>query len=250
MVMMISVTEWTEQDSATYVDMADVAVPRRDELMRIMIDAVPFPRTEPFRIVELGAGEGRLAEMLLDAFPAATLLALDGSESMRRAASERTARFEGRAHVRAFKLDTLDWWDVMFGADLVVSSLCLHHLNDAKKQYVYKAAADRLSVRGALLVADLVDPAHPAARRIAADAWDAAAHEQAAAAGRPELADRFVEARWNTFRFPDPADRPAALLHHLIWLKHAGFAAADCVWLFAGHAVFAGFKSAADSTKT
>jgi tRNA (cmo5U34)-methyltransferase len=162
---------------------------------------------------------------------------------MRRATSERTARFAGRAHVGAFKLETLDWWDAMFGADLVLAWFCLHHLNDAKKQYVYKAAADRLSPRGALLVADPVAPLHPSARRAAADAWDAASREQAAAIGRPELADRFVESRWNHFRFPHATDRPAALLHHLIWLKHAGFAAAECLWLFAGHAVFGGFKT-------
>jgi tRNA (cmo5U34)-methyltransferase len=240
--MMSVVSEWTEQTSATYVDLADIAVPRRNEIVRTLVEAVPFPREQPLRIVELGAGEGQLAEALLDAFPAATLLALDGSESMRRAATERTTRFSGRAVVRGFKLETLDWWDVMFGADLVVSSLCLHHLNDAKKQYVYKAAADRLSERGAFLVADLVEPVHPAARRVAADAWDVAAREQALGMGRPELADRFVESQWNHLRFPDAADRPAALLHHLIWLKHAGFAAAECLWLFAAHAVFGGFK--------
>jgi hypothetical protein len=27
-----------------------------------------------------------------------------------------------------------------------------------------------------------------------------------------------------------------------MWLKHAGFAGVDCLWLFAGHAVFGGFK--------
>jgi hypothetical protein len=80
-----------------------------------------------------------------------------------------------------------------------------------------------------------------AAREIAADAWDRSAREQADAIGRPDLYQRFVEAGWNHFRTPDAADRPSALLHHLVWLKQAGFAAAECVWLFAGHAVFGGF---------
>jgi hypothetical protein len=29
-----------------------------------------------------------------------------------------------------------------------------------------------------------------------------------------------------------------------LWLRHAGFAAVDCLWMYAGHAVFAGFKTA------
>ena len=146
------------------------------------------------------------------------------------------------ARVVAFDLSSLDWWDRLFGADLVVSSLGLHHLNDAKKQYLYKAVADRLSPRGALLIADIVEPQHAAARRVAADRWDALARHQADAIGQPELFRRFVEARWNHFRFPDAADQPSALLHHLMWLRHAGFTVVDSFWMDAGHAVFGGFK--------
>ncbi len=135
------------------------------------------------RIVDIGAGDGRLADVLLECFPRATLLALDGSESMRAAITARTAGVADRIQVRAFELDTLDWWDLMHASDLVVSSLCLHHLNDAKKQYLYKAIAERLTARGALLIADLVEPAHAAARRVAADSWDASARAQADAAG-------------------------------------------------------------------
>jgi tRNA (cmo5U34)-methyltransferase len=208
---------------------------------------VPFTAAEPVKMLELGSGDGRLAEALLTVFPQATLTALDGSASMRLEASKRLALFGDRARVAAFDLTALDWWDRMFGVDLIVSSLCLHHLTDAKKQYLYKAAAERLTPRGALLVADLIDPQHPALRRLAADQWDAHAKQQADALGAPELWQRFVDARWNHFRFPDENDRPAALFHQLVWLRHAGFAAVDCGWLHAGHAVFAGVKQAAAS---
>lgn len=236
--------DWVEEDSALYSEIADVAVPRRREMMATVVAAVPFAPGEAFRIVELGSGEGRLAESLLEAFPASTIVALDGSESMRASATARLERFGTRANVRRFALETLDWWDVMFGADLVVSSLCLHHLNDAKKQYLYKAVADRIAPRGALIVADLVEPSDSASRRVAEDAWDLAAKEQADAIGRPDLYARFLETRWNCFRHPDPVDQPSSLFHHLVWLKHAGFSAVDCLWLFAGHAVFGGFRQA------
>jgi tRNA (cmo5U34)-methyltransferase len=238
----VRVTDWTETDSATYRDIADVAVPRRAEMLRTLVAAVPFAAVEPFRIVELGSGEGQLAVGLLEAFPRATITALDGSESMRERTGARLAPFVDRARVRPFDVAALDWWDVMFGADLVISSLCLHHLTDAKKQYLYKAAADRLSPRGALLVADLIEPTCPSALRVAADEWDANARAQADALGQPDRFERFLEAKWNHFRYPDAAERPSALLHHFVWLRHAGFAAVDCFWLHAGHAVFGGFK--------
>jgi ubiquinone/menaquinone biosynthesis C-methylase UbiE len=237
-------TSWSENDSSTFRTIAPIAVPQRQDMMAALLAAVPFGAAEPLKILELGSGEGLLAEALLTHFPQATLTALDGSESMRREATARLRGFGDRARVAAFDVAALDWWDRMFGVDVVVSSLCLHHLNHARKQYLYKAAADRLSPRGALLIADLVDPQHPALRRLAADRWDAAAREQAEVLGAPELFERFVDERWNHFRFPDPSDQPAALLHHFMWLRHAGFVAVDCVWMNAGHAVFGGFKQA------
>ena len=159
--------------------MADVAVPRRGEMMSALLAAIPFAREAPLGLVDLGAGDGAFAQTLLDAFPSATILALDGSEAMRTAAAARLARFGGRARVGSFQLDTIDWWDRLDGCDVAISSLCLHHLNDSKTQFLYKAVASRLSARGAFLIADQIDPMHPAARRLAADAWDEAARQQA-----------------------------------------------------------------------
>jgi tRNA (cmo5U34)-methyltransferase len=238
--------EWSEQDSSTYRQIAHIAVPRRRDMLATLVSVVPFVAEETFRVVEIGAGEGQLADVLLECFPHAILLALDGSESMRNATAARTARFGGRVSVHPFELAALDWWDMVQGVDLVVSSLCLHHLTDTKKQYLYKAVSERLADRGALLVADLIEPLHPSARRLAAESWDASARTQAAAAGAPEQFASFLAGRWNHYRFPDPMDRPSALFHHLIWLKHAGFAAVDCFWLCAGHAVYGGFKETGD----
>jgi trans-aconitate methyltransferase len=238
------VTVWSESDSEVYRAIADVAVPRRGEMIAALVAAAPHPDNQPIRLVDLGAGDGVLAEAFLTRFPNATATLLDGSDSMRAAAVSRLQRFADRTRIVPFDLASLEWWDRMFGADLIVSSLALHHVNDAKKQYLYKAAADRLAPGGALLVADIVDPQYPAARSAAADRWDALAAEQAAALGAPELLARFQREQWNHFRFPDATDQPAALLHHLVWLRHAGFAAVDCVWMDAGHAVFGGFKQA------
>jgi tRNA (cmo5U34)-methyltransferase len=184
-----------------------------EEMTAALMTATPFAADERLTIVELGAGGELLAAALLDRFPRATIVAFAGSEPSRTAAAGRLSRFADRARVRAFDVASLDWWDLMSGADLVVSWRCLHQLNDAKKQYLYKAVADRLSPRGALLIGDGIAPQRPP--------------------GPPTL----------------PAANPhaAALFHHLVWLRHAGFAAVDCLWLKDGHAVFGGFKQAAAS---
>lgn len=238
-------TPWTEDDSATFRTIAPMAVPRRDEMHAVLVSAAHFAADARIRILELGSGDGVVSEALLRRFPHATLTALDGSPSMRSEAGRRLQQFGDRVRVAAFDLASLDWWDRMLDVDLVVASMCLHHLNDAKKQYLYKATAERLAAYGALLIADIVEPQHPAWQAVAADRWDAAARAQADALGSPDLFQRFQGEHWNHFRFPDSDDRPSALLHHLVWLRHAGFAAVDCWWLDAGHAVFGGVKQAA-----
>lgn len=237
-------SEWTENDSTTFRVIAPVAVPRRAEMLAAILSLIPYGTAEAFKVVEIGAGDGRLCAALLDCFPQATALALDGSESMRALATRLLQRFGSRAAVRSFELATLDWWDMMRGADVIVSSLCLHHLNDAKKQYLFRAAAERISSRGALIVADLVEPQHPIVRRLFAERWDTLAGEQADANRAADQLDAFREQRWNHFRFPDSADHPSPLFFQLMWLKHAGFAIADCVWAEAGHVVYGGYKSA------
>jgi tRNA (cmo5U34)-methyltransferase len=235
-------TPWSEDDATAYRSIADIAVPRRRELLATLVALVPFPHDEPIRVVELGCGDGVLACHLLEAFSRARVVAFDGSDTMREAARARLVGFGQRIDVRGFELESLDWWDDMTGADLVVSSMCLHHLKDRKKQYVYKAVAERLSPRGACLIADLVEAQHAVVQRLFADSWDANARTQAAAQGVPDQFARFTSEQWNNYRHPDDLDRPSPLLHHLVWLKHAGFAAVDCFWMYGGHAIFGGFK--------
>ncbi len=236
-------TDWTDADSSANRTIASVAVPRRAEMMATMASLVPFGTTETFRIVELGSGDGRLAATLLDCFAQATLVALDGSDSMRAETARRTQRFADRIAIRSFDLASPAWWDVMRDADVVLSSLCVHHLNNAKKQYLYKAAAERLSSRGALLVADVIDPQHPVVRHVYAESGDAAATRQAKERQSPEAFEAFRTHQSNHFRFPDSGGHPSPVFFQLVWLKHAGFAVADCFWAFAGQAIIGAFKS-------
>jgi tRNA (cmo5U34)-methyltransferase len=239
-----TVSDWTEEDSATFREIASVAVPRRAEMLAAILALIPYGTGEAFKVVDIGSGDGRLGAALLDGFPQATLLALDGSEAMRAGATRLLRSFERRAAVRSFELASPDWWDLMRGADVIVSSLALHHLNDEKKQYLFRAAAERISARGALLVADLVEPQHPIVRRLFEESWEMSARQQADATHAPDQLAAFHAHRWNHFRFPDSTDHPSPLFFQLVWLKHAGFAIAECVWAAAGHVVYGGFKSA------
>ena len=134
----------------------------------------------------------------------------------------------------------------MDGADAVVSSLALHHLDADGKRRLFADVARRTSERGALLIADIVEPLSERAWAYYADVYDLAAKLRSRAeTGSNDLYERLVEEEWNFFRFPEPGELPSPLFDQLAWLREAGFAGADCFWLLAGHAVYGGYKSGA-----
>ncbi len=239
-------SNWSEEDSALYRELAAVAVPRREEQLAALVALLPFGRDEAFSVVELACGEGVLSAAVLDAYPNARALALDGSASMRDATSARLVGFGERAHVGEFDLASEDWRGCMDGAEAVVSSLAIHHLDADGKRRLFADVARRTSERGALLIADIVEPLSEQAWGYYADVYDMAAERRSREeTGSGELYQRLVEEEWNFFRFPEPSELPSPLFDQLAWLREAGFASVDCFWLLAGHAVYGGYKQGA-----
>jgi tRNA (cmo5U34)-methyltransferase len=225
--------------------LAAVAVPDRVEQMAALLTLLPFGPGDAGRVVELACGEGRLTEALLDAFPAARVLALDGSADMRARAAERLRRFGERADVADFALESEAWWPRADDVDAVVSSLAVHHLDGAHKQRLFEAMAARLNSNGALLIADLVQPLRAEASELFAAGWDQSAERQSTTPpGSPRAFQEFQQTHWNIFRYPDPVDMPSPLFDQLLWLRQAGFESVDCFWLRAGHAVYGGYRGA------
>jgi SAM-dependent methyltransferase len=237
---------WSEESSETYRHLSAIAVPGRTEQMAALLTLAPLAIPESSRVVELGCGEGLLAQAFLQTFPRVEVLALDGSASMRAAAAKRLSPYGSRVEVQAFDLFADDWLRHAQDANLVVSSLCLHHLNAAGKQRLFFQLARLLPPRAALLLADLVEPQCDFARTLFADTWDRSAERQALAhTETPGLFEKFLGTQWNYFRFPDEVDHPSGLFEQLQWLKNAGFTVVDCFWMQAGHAIYGGYKEAA-----
>ncbi len=233
---------WSENESDLYRQLAAVAVPRRAEQIAALLTLIPFAPDAPFRAVELASGQGYLTQAILSAFPAATVLALDMEDSMRAETQRRSATYAERLRVAPFDMARDDWYGLVDGADVVVSSLCVHHLDGAQKQALFRALAGRMSGRGALLIADLVLPRRAQSRELFAATWDQSVRE---AAGDTAAYQHFLTTQWNIFRYPDDFDKPSPLFDQLVWLWEAGFHDIDCFWQDAGHAIYGGYGAAA-----
>ncbi|HEV2462021.1 MAG TPA: class I SAM-dependent methyltransferase, partial [Ktedonobacterales bacterium] len=135
---------WTEQDSAAFLDTADLFVPARAEQIATLVSLIPASsaaltdpadRGEASSIAELASGDGSLALAVLDAFPTARYLALDGSQAMLEQTRTRTAAHADRVETRLFRLEEHAWRAALpQPLRCVLSSLCLHHLDGAARR--------------------------------------------------------------------------------------------------------------------
>ncbi len=240
---------WRESDSELFIQEGEFFVPERAQQIRTICDAIPKPK-DPVTMLELCCGQGLLSAALLERFPSAKVTALDGSDAMRQAATKTCAKHAERFETRPFDLAATDWRqaNLYSGPDTpihaIVSSLAIHHLDDAGKEQLYRDLHTMLAPGGALVIADLIKPTTPEATQIAAAAWDDATRETAQAAGDDDAFARFHAENWNLYSDPDPdpIDQPSTLFDQLKWLEAAGFQGVDVHWMRGGHAIFGGRK--------
>ena len=245
--MVAPTTGWTEADSRAFIDDGAVFVPSRDEQVATLVGLIPARPAEAFSVVELGAGAGVLARAVLRAFPRCRYVALDGSAAMRERLAATLARHRDRVDIRAFDLAADDWRRALPARPrCVLASLVVHHLPAVGKRRLFRDLVRRLAPGGALLLADIVEPASAAARAAFAWQWDEAARRQSLAlTGGLAAFERFQREGWNFYRgTPDAYDQPSRLDAQLRWLRQAGLATVDCFWMRAGHAVFGGWRRA------
>ena len=244
---------WQETDSKLFIERGRIFTPDRDRIGRTLVDLIPAvppaadAPAEAFTAVEIGCGQGWLGAAVLARFPAARVVALDGSPAMLAAAAELLAPYRGRFELRRFDLHDPAWPDQIHGpVRCYLSSLVLHHLDGPGKQSLYRRLFERLEPGGALLMADLAEPTSEWQRRHFAREWDLATREQSLAlTGNLDAYETFRAEQWNLWEHPDPDfDQPSPLPDHLRWLTEAGFVGTDVFWSRAGHAVFGGYRPA------
>jgi tRNA (cmo5U34)-methyltransferase len=240
--------QWSEGDSEIFIDLAEIFVPGRTEQVAALLDLIPARVDERFTIVELASGEGVLAQAILERFHVCHYVALDGSEVMRQHMGEQLRQFRDRLEIRPFELAQQEWRDNLpRPLRCVVSSLSIHHLYGKEKQQLFQELADRLEPGGALLVADIIEPATRQIADLFARQYDDIVRKQSMLI-RGDLSgfEQFQQLKWNYFQHDylaeDTNDHPSCLSDQLLWLREAGFNVVDCFWMQAGHAVYGGYK--------
>src|SRR5688572_28299544 len=120
----------TAEHALKYLALAD-KIPHRAEGEGILLDFVP--RTAR-RILDLGAGDGRLLALLRIDRPEAEGVAVDFSPAMLQAAR---ARFQNAPKISVIDHNLDHSLPALGQFDAVVSSFAIHHCSDERKKSLY-----------------------------------------------------------------------------------------------------------------
>ncbi len=235
---------WGEEDSQHFIDYGRYFIPEREAQIEIICDLIPAVVGRQ-HVLDLGCGEGVLDRAILERFPDYHVLGLDGSPTMLASAKSALSGYGDRFDTQVFELADTSWRTFPWPVRAVVSSLAIHHLDDAQKQQLFKDMYRLLAPGGAFIIADLMQPTTQAGVALAARMWDEAVRQRSLQFdGNLNAYEQSLRLGWNSFTDPepDPIDKMSPLYHQLKWLEQAGFTGIDVFWLRAAHAIFGGWK--------
>ena len=193
------------------------------------------------RILDLGCGDGQVAELLLTRLPESYVAGVDLSPPMLEAAAARLAAYPGRhALYRRALTDLTPLAEEPAPFDAAIGVQSIHHLDAAGKQALFAWVADHLRPGGLFVLSDRVHLPDAALFPYYLALYAA----QQARHGAPPLPPGHGYAA-HLGALVLRADTPDTVEDQLAWLRAAGFGAAGCFYRSIERAIFGGLKGPA-----
>ncbi len=221
-----------------FVAEAEAHERKRSAQRRFMAVLLPFSEQDAFTFLDLGAGTGAASRVILDMYPRSTAILADFSAEMMRAGEREMQPFAGRYRYVEFDMTTGQWPAAIPAAiDAIVTSMCVHHLTDERKQGLFAEVFDHLAPGGWYFNFDPVRPPDPAV----AATWERVNdHDDPEAAAKRLSRTPEQQARWeNHIRYIIPLDQ------QLAYLRSAGFHGTDVYWKRLESVIYGGYRPAA-----
>jgi tRNA (cmo5U34)-methyltransferase len=208
---------------------------KRADQLAFMARLLPFEVGDAFTVLDLGAGTGAAARAIMTMYPRARAILADFSPQMMGEGARLLASFAGRYEYVEFDMLGSRWpAAIPTHVDAVVTSQCVHHLPDARKQTLFAEIRERLVPGGWYVNYDPVkalDPAVEATWQRVNDRLDPEA-KYAREHRTPEQQLRYE----NHVRYITDLER------QLGWLRAAGFETVDVYWKQLDFVIYAGHR--------
>ena len=125
--------DWASPDYvSSWATGQDKKEAHRQEAFGAMADVIPYDKSQPIKILDLGAGYGALTRFLLERFPHATAVCQDGSQEMAKLGRQRMKDLAGRFEYVFCDFSRHGWSELFHGPfEAVVSSIAIHNVRSS-----------------------------------------------------------------------------------------------------------------------
>ena len=227
---------WKSEDVVqNWTAKADERDRQRAAHWRFLGELLPFAEQDAFTFLDLGAGTGAATRRILDLYPRSTAILADFSPQMMGAGERELQPFAGRFRYVEFDMSTGSWpAAIPTTLDAVVTSMCIHHLPDHRKQGLFAEIFEHLAPGGWYLNYDPVSSPDP----VVEATWERVNdRDDPEAAGKrlhrtPQEQSRYE----NHVRYVIPLDQ------QLNYLRSAGFQGVDVYWKHLENVIYGGCR--------
>jgi SAM-dependent methyltransferase len=204
---------------------------------RFMGDFLPFGEQDAFTFLDLGAGTGAAGRAILGLYPRSTAVLTDFSAQMMDEGEREMQPFAGRFEYVEFDMSTSTWPAAIPATlDAIVTSMCIHHLPDHRKQGLFGEIFEHLAPGGWYLNYDPVSSMDP----VVEATWQRMNDLEDPEAARKRLGRTPQEQAQheNHVRYLIP------LAQQLDYLRSAGFTGIDVYWKHLENVIYGGCRPA------
>jgi len=234
-------TNWANAEFAQqYRDNADIYIIERRRMFSIMRSfyAYYLVGDRDTHILDLGCGDGIVAEQVLSVDARATATLVDGSEEMLAKAKERLSKYGSARYICASFQDLLRAGMIEGEYDLVASSMAIHHLTMEEKSALFALVYDHLRPGGCFMNIDTVLPPSDEI-----EGWYLKIWQEWMDAEQLRLGVSGEQFNTVIKRYKDNNDnKPDTLDDQLNALKNIGYREVDCYYKYGIFAMFGGRK--------
>lgn len=233
----MATTNWQRQDvTVHYLEKVRGGIPFGAEQAKLMLQLVNHFTDGPKTILDLGCGNGFLAEILLKTYPDASAILVDHSQPMIEAARVHMKEYENRCKIICADFsDSINDMAEPNSVDCIVSGFAIHHLTHEKKKQLYRKIYHLLADGGIFINIEHTASATPEIEKLYDGLFvdHLASHNKR---DRQETANEY-------YSRPDKEDNILERADVQVnWLREIGFKHADCYFKWMELAIFGGVK--------
>ena len=212
---------------------------KRAPQWRLMGELLPFDESDSFLFLDLGAGTGAAARALLDLFPRSSAILADISPQIMDEGRRVMEPYSGRFQYVEFDMLAEHWSSAIPASlDAIVTSQCIHHLPDERKQSVFAEILEHLAPGGWYINFDPVTSDEP----LVEATWQRAndRHDPTGVVKRTNRTPEEQQSYENHVRYMVPLGRQVE------YLRLAGFEAMDVYWKHLDYVIYGGRRPLTD----